>query len=420
MQRAGGQQMITFYFSRDKLKDNCSEDSLLPKKVEEKKKGTVDEESIKGRFGWTTIHNVHIPYLFRHDEKFCAVRMVETKLLNKYLSYLPQEITTCIHVRSYFITEIESKLLNEINGKHCEFQFGREAFTIKDLVVRVSDAKCFYKFLDTCYKKLVQKSAEQSEYCGFVRINGESVVPYTVKGGSKYVPLFYFEGETDTLKLNAEKIEGWELAYLKFCCKVQGIRNELFASDTCSVVSLEDVKQYFPKDTQFEDWWPQKTAEPMRIVSQGTKSAGNWTQQPPGPGNASQNQNTVQQHNSTAALPTNKPSPTLHNSSSNANSLHKTNTSLPSSISGLSSLTNNMNNLSTLNSFYSQWAAAASIMNGQVAQAQQVQAQAQAQALAAAYANYPGILNLNSDHMRRLSSSLANNPTALMQTITVS
>ncbi|MCL4123388.1 UNVERIFIED_CONTAM: hypothetical protein GTU68_048857, partial [Idotea baltica] len=214
LQRAGGQQMITFYFSRDKHKENCSEDSLLPKKIEELKKGTVDEESIRGRFGWTTIHNVHIPYVFRHEEKYCAVRMVENKLLNKYLNYLPHEITTCIHVRSYFITEIEAKLLNEINGKHCEFQFGREAFTTKDLVVRVSDAKCFYRFLDTCYKKLVQKSAEQSEYCGFVRINGESVVPYTVKAGAKYVPLFYFEGETDTLKLKAEKIEGWELAYL--------------------------------------------------------------------------------------------------------------------------------------------------------------------------------------------------------------
>ena len=27
----------------------------------------------------------------------------------------------------------------------------------------------------------------------------------------------------------------WDLAYLKFCCKVQGIRNELFANDICKV-----------------------------------------------------------------------------------------------------------------------------------------------------------------------------------------
>ena len=54
----------------------------------------------------------------------------------------------------------------------------------------------------------------------YFRINGESVVPYTVKEGTKYVPLFYFEGETDHLKLKSETVNGWDLAYLKFCCKV--------------------------------------------------------------------------------------------------------------------------------------------------------------------------------------------------------
>ncbi|ROT73548.1 hypothetical protein C7M84_007995 [Penaeus vannamei] len=205
LQRAGGQQMITFYFNRDKSSITAKEDSLVPNKVEEKKKGTIDEESQRGRFGWSTIHNAHIPYLFRREDKYCAVRMVETKLLNKYLNFLPHEITTCIHVRSYFITEGEAKLLNEINMKHCEFQFGRDLFTTKDLVVRLHDARCFYKFLDTCFKKLVQKSPEQSEHCGFVRIN----------------------------------------------------------------------------DTLFEDWWPQKTAEPMKVNSPGTKLGGIWTQRPP-------------------------------------------------------------------------------------------------------------------------------------------
>ena len=40
------------------------------------------------------------------------------------------------------------------------------------------------------------------------RINGESVVPYTVKEGTKYVPLFYFEGETEHLKLKSEVVDG--------------------------------------------------------------------------------------------------------------------------------------------------------------------------------------------------------------------
>jgi hypothetical protein len=36
-------------------------------------------------------------------------------------------------------------------------------------------------------------------------------------------------------------VDGWDLAYLKFCCKVQGIRNELFANDVCKVEHDDDL-----------------------------------------------------------------------------------------------------------------------------------------------------------------------------------
>ncbi|XP_045612319.1 uncharacterized protein [Procambarus clarkii] len=417
LQRAGGQQMITFYFNREKNKELGSEDSIIPKKLDEKKKGTIDEESVRGRFGWSTIHNAHIPYVFRREDKYCAVRMVETKLLNKYLSYLPHEITTCIHVRSYFITEAEAKLLNEINMKHCEFQFGRDLFTTKDLVVRLQDARCFYKFLDTCFKKLVQKSPEQSEYCGFVRINGESVVPYTVKNSEKYVPLFYFEGETDTLKLKAEKVDNWELAYLKFCCKVQGIRNELFASDTCAVVSLEDVQQYFPKDTQFEDWWPQKTAEPMKVASHGTKPGGIWTQRPPGGSPSGVTQTSLASSSTTLTpIASKPPSVTATTASSHTSSASSVAVSVAGTSGSLASLTNSLNSINSLNSLYSQWA---TLVNGQAAAA------AASAAAASAYSSSPNmqalLSGLTSEQMRRLQPQVSlPASTPLIPTITAS
>jgi hypothetical protein len=157
-------------------------------------------------------------------------------------------------------------------------------------VVRLSDAKEFYTFLDVCYTKLTAgtnpnvTNGRKAEKCGFIRINKESVVPYTVKDGLQYVPLFYFEGETENLKLKAEKLEGWDLSYLKFCCKVQGIRNELFASETCSVISLSDIKSYFPPGTGFEDYWPTKVMDSQLLVnSNGGGSGGGWTKQPPTP-----------------------------------------------------------------------------------------------------------------------------------------
>merc|ERR1719507_2407892 len=263
-----------------------------------KKDVAIDEESKKGRFGWGEFEKNPIPYILRvsgeKTEKYTSVRMVERKLLNKFLSVLPAEVNSCHCIRSYYITEHESKLLNEINLKHADCHFGKEAFTSKDLVVRLADAKEFYRFLDLCYKKLVLKRSNASDRCGFFRINGESVVPYTVKEGVKYVPLFYFEGETDHLKLKSETVNGWDLAYLKFCCKVQGIRNELFAKDDCAVVGLEEIKGHFPAGTTFEDYWPAKGSIEAIANSRAGAGAGNWTQKPTGQPSAKAMQSAVQ------------------------------------------------------------------------------------------------------------------------------
>lgn len=234
----------------------------------EKKIPAPDEASWKGHFGWDMLGKCHIPYIYRSgSEKYVAVRMVEIKLLNKYLNYLHADIYSCTCIRSYYITEIEARLLNEINNRHCDSQFGRDPFTQKDLVVRLSDAYEFYNFLDVCYNKLLRGTTNPKDKCGFIRINKESVVPYTVRDSQKFVPLFYFEGETDNLKLKADQLKGWDLSYLKFCCKVQGIRNELFASETCSVISLTDIKTYFPPGTEFEEYWPNKVVDSQLLIS---------------------------------------------------------------------------------------------------------------------------------------------------------
>ncbi|KAK4871603.1 hypothetical protein RN001_015727 [Aquatica leii] len=272
---------ILNFISRNKSKNDIIV-TPIPGNTEAKSLG--DEESVRGRFGWEALGKNQIPYIIRTGEKYCAVRMVEMKVLNKYLNFLHQDIYNCTCIRSYYITEAEGRLLNEINFKHCDYQFGREQFTSRDLIVRLADAVEFYNFLDACYTKLMNGSTNPLDRCGFIRINKESVVPYTVYSGEKYVPLFYFEGETDTLKLRADTLEGWDLSYLKFCCKVQGIRNELFCHDSCAVISLADIKNYFPPGTLFEDYWPSKVVDSQLLINGKTQNqAGQWIRQPAGP-----------------------------------------------------------------------------------------------------------------------------------------
>ncbi|XP_017044836.1 uncharacterized protein LOC122320867 [Drosophila ficusphila] len=247
--------------------------------------GSCDEESINGHFGWAQFGKVSIPYIFRQSEKYCSVRMIELKLLGKYLNGLHPDIySSCTGVRSFYITDAEARLFIEINHKHCDGEFGRDIFNQKDLVVRLSDASEFYQFLDTCYCKLVSGSKTSSEKCGFICINKESVVPYTVHNNQQVVPLFYFEGETENLKTKAELLNGWDLAYLKFVCKVQGIRNELFSSENVPVISLTDIKSYFPNVT-FEDYWPSKLVDSNLLIGNraNVNNSVNWTRQPPAP-----------------------------------------------------------------------------------------------------------------------------------------
>ncbi|KAK3910587.1 Protein transport protein Sec31A [Frankliniella fusca] len=245
-------------------------------------KPPCDADSVKMHFGWVTLGKSHIPYILRYgSEKYCAVRMVEMKLLSKYLTYLHADIYSCTCIRSYYITEAEARLLNDINIRHCDYQFGREPFTTKDLVVRLQDADEFYTFLDVCYNKLLPQNNSNSNKCGFIRIDGESVVPYILRNGIKYVPVFYFEGDTCSLIQKSETLEGWDLAYLKFCCKVQGIKAELFEKDNCSVISLEDINGFFPADTNFEDYWPSKVVDRQLLVSTAkSDSSATWTISP--------------------------------------------------------------------------------------------------------------------------------------------
>ncbi|XP_045457045.1 uncharacterized protein LOC123667109 [Melitaea cinxia] len=89
----------------------------------------------------------------------------------------------------------------------------------------------------------------------------------------------------DSLKLKAEQLNGWDISYLKFCCKVQGIRNELFTSETCLVISLTDIKSYFPLGTEFEEYWPNKVVDSQLFNStMGLVSGGcQWIKAPPAP-----------------------------------------------------------------------------------------------------------------------------------------
>ena len=77
-------------------------------------------------------------------------------------------------------------------------------------------------------------------FFGFVKINDEKIVPYTTKEKVKYVPLSYFLSDSyshsfDVNDLIKNKVDCWELEYLKFCVTILCSDNELV---NCNITSL--------------------------------------------------------------------------------------------------------------------------------------------------------------------------------------
>lgn len=183
--------------------------------------------------------------------------MAEYQLLRDHLMYTNPEIYKCISVKSYFISECEAKMLNEINIQFCNQLYGKSLFEAgKDYIVRLDDVRDLYTFLEFCSKKI--KSRVRNERCGFIKINKVSILPYCkVNGNTKYVPILFLDGPTDNLKHRSIKLENWDLAYLKFTCIVMGIDTNLyFEKYSCEVISLIYVKQQFPRWSRFIDYWP--------------------------------------------------------------------------------------------------------------------------------------------------------------------
>merc|ERR1719273_2645932 len=193
------------------------------------------------------------------------------------ISRLPRDVTSCFTVYSFYITEAETRLLNDINTNHAAHYFGKGNFTYSDLLIRLEDAIELYDFLLMCFNRVVKKQfTSDTERCGYVRIGGASVVPFVVHTLNRCLPLFYFEEVQEGLNLQSLEIDGWDYAYLKFCFKVQGIKEELFKSEECKVVKLDQIKSCFAPGTTFEDYWPMSEKQNLSTVL-GNGISGSWT-----------------------------------------------------------------------------------------------------------------------------------------------
>ncbi|KAL3866478.1 hypothetical protein ACJMK2_043785 [Sinanodonta woodiana] len=213
----------------------------------------VDFPSIKGLFGWTTVDDVNIPYIMRHDKRFVSVRIVEMKLLGRYPNSYPDELGKHKPLTSFFITSNEARLLNEINIVHCGGEYGRKDFSQKDLIVLLSDFVDFYNIVKKTFPERNtpnqnSKTAEEKElftHCGWLQINN-TVTPYVKRPSGKYVPLSVIRYAAGLMTSENDIVKGVlptqiECDLMNKACVLAGF-NFNFAKTT-RIIALTDILQ---------------------------------------------------------------------------------------------------------------------------------------------------------------------------------
>lgn len=210
-----------------------------------------DFQSIKGVFGWTVIDNVNIPYILRSDQQFVSVRIVEMKLLSRYPNSYPDDLGKHAPLTSFFITKNEAKLLNEINLEHCAGEYGKRDFTIKDLIVLLSDFINFYNLVKKTFPDAdaARQNASSLGSARWLQIKN-TVTPYIIRPDGKYVPLSVIQYAAGLL--TNENVSGvpptlLECSMLNEACKHAGVEF-VFSDSSTRLVKVDDITRISPVD----------------------------------------------------------------------------------------------------------------------------------------------------------------------------
>lgn len=228
--------------STSMMMPNNVQSSKLEETVSENQ---IDFSSVKGIFGWTSIDGVDVPYIFRKDKMFVSVRIVEQKLLNKYPNSYPDDLGKHQPLTSFFITPHECKLLNEINQVHCGGEFGTKLFSIKDLIVLLSDFVEFYNLVKKTFPENAKMNVDDKtsscsgSECGWLQVNN-TVSPYVKRQTEKFVPLSVMKYAA-ALNIPGSGVlpETEECDLLNKACKIAGFNFSF--SKTTRIISLTEI-----------------------------------------------------------------------------------------------------------------------------------------------------------------------------------
>ena len=244
--------MPTGHSSLDKDTNNV----LKSRNDDDECKDAIDYTSVRGIFGWATIDSIDIPYIMRKERKFVAVKIVEKKMVGKYLNLFSCELLKKEPLISCIITNAEARLLNEINSFHCSNKYGQMEFTTNDLIVDLQKFEEVYnlakglipagKFdhtnLSNSHNYEHFNESLNTDTGGWLQINN-TVTPYIYRHGNIFVPVSVIKYAAQLLSRDSDDGDAAtrkECTLLNTICRKAGVQFEFMDGKT-KLIHIESV-----------------------------------------------------------------------------------------------------------------------------------------------------------------------------------
>ncbi|XP_066140501.1 uncharacterized protein [Euwallacea fornicatus] len=216
------------------------------------------EEITTTNFGWEEIEGQEpLPYVIRDSGNYVAFSSFIRKLLPDVFRYLNSKtLTDLIQEDLVGMTALEAHSFNVINREHCEGMLvgPKYCFQPGENMMSLGDFKVCLDFFQTCYA-LVRFQKVKNELFGFLQISGGTSVPFVHSEGQRLTPLFYFDGQYDSLSSTLVDLKDkWKMRCLKFCCIAQAIRKELYDFSSLRVANVDCLMALLPGETATLHW----------------------------------------------------------------------------------------------------------------------------------------------------------------------
>lgn len=219
---------------------------------------TIDAPSYTNQFGWEKIsEDEAIPVIIRSNNiRYSPVRIVEQEIIKKF-DTLPQTVFQCITLKSFYLTSIEAKLLNNINFNHCNNRYGEEFFGAKDVIISAADVKELERYLRISSEIFSHDLLKNSQSLGIVKmtpdphnLNSTLLAPYLVKQvtppstttQAKFIPMkLIAHFEVYATSAFRTMPNDWDVMYLKMLAIYCENNSQSYISPDNDLISLDGL-----------------------------------------------------------------------------------------------------------------------------------------------------------------------------------